>query len=85
MLDEYYILVKRIKGMALSFNDFLDYDSFYMNYLLDKEKELIKHEQKEYQKMEMKSKNTNSKGTQTPLKVEDSPDAILAYEAYFKE
>ena len=85
LLDEYYFLVKRIKGMSLSLNDFFEADSFYISYIFRKELELVKEEEKEYKKMEMQSNNTNSSGSTIPLKQEDSPNAVMMYEAYFEE
>lgn len=69
----------------MSLEDFFNTDSFYINYLLNKEKELMDYESKEREKMEMQSKNTNKSGSQVPLKQEDSPNAVLAYEAYFED
>lgn len=71
--------------MSLSLEDFFNADSFHISYLLNKEKELMDYEQEEYEKMEKQMNNTNSKGSQVPLKQKDSPDAIMMYEAYFDD
>ena len=71
--------------MSLSLNDFFEADSFYISYIFRKELELVKEEEKEYKKMEMQSNNTNSSGSTIPLKQEDSPNAVMMYEAYFEE
>ena len=83
-MDEYYILVKRIKGMSLSIEEFFNTDSFYISYIFQKEVELIEHEEREYDRMEKEMNNTNSTGSQVPLKQKDSPNAVMMYEAYFE-
>ena len=69
----------------MSLEEFFNTDSFYISYLFLKEKELMEHEILEYEKMEKKMNNTNPKGSQTSLKQQDSPDAVMMYEAYFDD
>lgn len=71
--------------MSLSLDDFFNGDSYQLSYIFQKEQELMKEEEKEYKKMEMESNNTNPKGSQIPLKQDDSENAIMAYEAYFED
>lgn len=71
--------------MSMSLEDFFNTDSFYIAYILQKEKELIDYENKEMEKLEKQSNNSNKSGSQIPLKQDDTPNAIMAYEAYFED
>ena len=71
--------------MSLSLEEFFNTDSFYISYILAKEIELIEHEAEEYEKMEKEMSNTNPKCSQVPLKVKDTPNAVMMYEAYFDD
>ena len=50
MLEEYFLLVRRIPGISLSIDDYWDLDTWTTAKLLDMEKRIIEEEQKEYNK-----------------------------------
>ena len=50
MLEEYFLLVRRIQGLGLSVNDYWELDTWTTAKLLDMEKRIIEEEQKEYNK-----------------------------------
>ena len=50
MLEDYFLLVRRIKGLGLSVNDYWELDTFTTAKLLDMERKIIEEEQKEYNK-----------------------------------
>lgn len=50
MLEEYFLLVRRINGLGMSVNDYWDLDTWTTAKLLDMEMQIIKEEQKEYNK-----------------------------------
>ena len=50
MLEDYFLLVRRISGLNLSINDYWELDTWTTAKLLDLEKRIIKEEQKEYNK-----------------------------------
>ena len=54
MLEEYFLLVRRIPGLSLSIEDYWSLDTWTTAKLLDMEKRIIEEEQKEYNN----SKNT---------------------------
>lgn len=45
MLEEYFLLVRRVPGISLSISDYWELDTFTTQKLLDLEKEIIKQEQ----------------------------------------
>lgn len=71
--------------MSLSLDDFFNTDSFYISYLLQKEMELMEAEKEEYDRIDKQNKNTNTTGSQIPLKQRDSENAVMFYEAYFDD
>lgn len=50
MLEDYFLLVRRIKGLGLSVKDYWELDTWTTAKLLDMEKKIIEEEQKEYNK-----------------------------------
>ncbi len=50
MLEEYFLLVRRVQGIGLSINDYWELDTWTTAKLLDMEKKIIEEEQKEYSK-----------------------------------
>ena len=50
MLEEYFLLVRRIPGISLSIDDYWNLDTWSTAKLLDMEKKIIEEEQKEYNK-----------------------------------
>ena len=50
MLEEYFLLVRRINGLGLSIQDYWELDTWTTAKLLDMEKQIIEEEQKEYNK-----------------------------------
>lgn len=54
MLEDYFLLVRRIQGLSLSPSDFWELDTFTTQKLLDMEMEIIKKEQEEYDKLNNK-------------------------------
>lgn len=50
MLEEYFLLVRRIQGIGLSVKDYWEMDTWTTAKLLDMEKKIIEEEQKEYNK-----------------------------------
>ena len=50
MLEDYFLLVRRIPGISLSIDDYWDLDTWTTAKLLDMEKRIIEEEQKEYNK-----------------------------------
>lgn len=50
MLEDYFLLVRRISGLNLSVDDYWELDTWTTAKLLDMEKRIIKEEQKEYNK-----------------------------------
>lgn len=51
MLEEYFLLIRRIAGISLSVTDYWNMDTWTTSKLLTMEKEIIKEEQKEYNKI----------------------------------
>ena len=47
MLEEYFLLIRRIPGIALSINDYWELDTWTTAKLLDMEKRIIKEEEKQ--------------------------------------
>jgi hypothetical protein len=62
MLDDYFLLVRRIPGISLSVDAFWEMDTYTTGRLLEREKEIMKKEEDEYNKQKGKSKprGTNS-------------------------
>ena len=50
MLEEYFLLVRRIQGIGLSVDDYWKLDTWTTAKLLSMEKKIIEEEQKEYNK-----------------------------------
>lgn len=50
MLEEYFLLVRRVKGLGLSVKDYWELDTWTTAKLLDLEKSIIEEEQREYNK-----------------------------------
>ena len=50
MLEEYFLLVRRIQGIGLSIDDYWQLDTWTTAKLLSMEREIIEEEQKEYNK-----------------------------------
>ena len=50
MLEEYFLLVRRINGLGLSIQDYWELDTWTTAKLLDMEKQIMDEEQKEYNK-----------------------------------
>lgn len=50
MLEEYFLLVRRISGISLSVNEYWELDTFTTAKLLDMERKIIEEEQKEFRK-----------------------------------
>ena len=82
LLDEYYILVKRIPGLAMSIEDFMNTPSRQISYLLDKEYELLEYENMERERVELAGKTTSKGGTMVPNRHRNSKEAEKAIESY---
>lgn len=54
MLEEYFLLVRRVKGLGLSVDDYWRLDTWTTAKLLDMERKIIEEEQKEYDKQNNK-------------------------------
>ena len=50
MLEDYFLLVRRIQGLGLSIKDYWELDTWTTANLLDMERKIIEEEQKEYNK-----------------------------------
>ena len=50
MLEEYFLLVRRINGLGLSIQDYWELDTWTTAKLLDMEKQIMDEEQREYNK-----------------------------------
>ena len=50
MIEEYFLLVRRIQGIGLSIKDYWELDTWTTAKLLQLEKSIIEEEQKEYKK-----------------------------------
>ena len=50
MLEEYFLLVRRIQGLGLSVDDYWRLDTWTTAKLLDMEKSIIEEEQRQYNK-----------------------------------
>ena len=50
MLEDYFLLVRRIQGIGLSVEDYWELDTWTTAKLLDMERKIIEEEQKEYSK-----------------------------------
>lgn len=61
MLDEFFLLARRVSGLSMSVTDFweTDCDTFY--HLLNNEREIIKEEMKQQKNQELQSKNPRMK------------------------
>jgi hypothetical protein len=55
MLEDYFLLVRRIHGLSLSPTDFWELDTFTTQKLLNMEVEILKREQEEYDKLNNKN------------------------------
>ena len=56
MLEDYFLLVRRISGLSLSPSEFWELDTFTTQKLLSMELEIIEREQEEYDKLNNKTK-----------------------------
>ena len=54
MLEEYFLLIRRISGISLSPSDYWELDTFTTQKLVSMEMEIIKKEQEEYDKINNK-------------------------------
>ena len=54
MLEEYFLLVRRIPGISLSIKEYWEMDTWTTAKLLHMEREILKEEQKEYDKQNNK-------------------------------
>lgn len=54
MLEDYFLLVRRIPGLSLSVNDYWELDTFTTRKLLEMELEIIEEEQKQLKEAEGK-------------------------------
>lgn len=54
MLEDYFLLVKRVQGLSLSPFEFWELDTFTTQKLLDMEYEILKREQEEFDKVNNK-------------------------------
>lgn len=84
LLDEYFLLVRRIPGLSMSIDDFMNTPSRIISYLLDKEYEIIAYEEKEREKMELEMKSTSKGGKMIPNKYENSKEVDLAIKEHIK-
>jgi hypothetical protein len=50
MLEDYFLLVRRISGLSLSIDDYWNLDSWTCAKLLHMERQIIEEEQKQYNK-----------------------------------
>ena len=50
MLEEYFLLVRRISGISLSIEDYWELDTWTTAKLLNMERQIIEEEQKQYNK-----------------------------------
>ena len=50
MLEEYFLLVRRINGLGLSIQDYWELDTWTTAKLLDMEKQIMEEERREYNK-----------------------------------
>lgn len=82
MLDEYYLLTKRINGLGMSLQDFWDSDSRQIGYLVQKEQELIKYEDEEYERMELENSTTSRTGKKVPNKYDDDEEYVDIYNSF---
>lgn len=84
LLDEFYILVKRIPGLSMSIEEFMNTPSRQISYLLDREYEIIEHEQEERHRAELAARSTSKTGMMVPNKHKNSKEAELAIESYIR-
>ena len=84
-IDEYFLLVRRVKGMGLSLQEFWQMDYMVFAQLLNNELDIIKAEQKEHEKQRLESKTTSRTGKMTTPKVEDSEEYIDIYESLIED
>ena len=50
MIEEYFLLVRRVQGIGLSIQEYWDLDTWTTAKLLDMERKIIEEEQKEFNK-----------------------------------
>ena len=55
MLEEYFLLVKRIEGLSLSISDYWELDTFTTQKLLSMELDINKQEQESYDRINKKN------------------------------
>ena len=51
MIEEYFLLVRRVQGIGLSIQEYWDLDTWTTAKLLDMERKIIEEEQKEFKEM----------------------------------
>lgn len=68
MLDEYFLLVRRIPGISLSPKEYWELDTVTTQYLLDLEKQIMKEEEKSY--------NGKKSHNYTEFSDKDSPEMV---------
>lgn len=69
-LDEYFLLVRRVKGINLSLNDFWHYDMNQIYHLIRNELNIIEEEAKESERQRLESKGMR------PLPYEESEEYL---------
>jgi len=84
-IDEYFLVVRRVQGIGLSLNDFWNMDIDTFSQILNNEREIIKEEQKQYEKQRLESKSTSKTGKMTTPKFEDSEEYLDIYESLIEE
>lgn len=82
-LDEYFIIVRRIPGISLSIKEFWETDSKQINYILDKELEIIEVEENERKKHELEIQSTSRTGKMIPNKYDNDEGMEEALQSYF--
>lgn len=71
MLDNYFLLVRRIPGINLSVDAFWDLDTYTTGQLLEREKEIMKKEEDEYNKQKGKTTPRDSNSEEMEEVMED--------------
>jgi len=76
--------VKRIPGISMSIEEFMNTPSRQISYLLDMEYKIIEHESEERQRSELQARSTSRTGVMVPNKHKNSKEAELAIESYIR-
>lgn len=85
LLDEFFILVRRIPGLSMSIDEFMNTSSFQINYLLHKEYEIIEYEEREKEKIELETQSTSRTGRMVPNKHKNSDEMEFALQSYIAD